>query len=90
AVSRDDKTVFVTNQDDETLSVIDTLSFKTIKQIKVGDRSEGVAMLPNGKQIYVVNWGDDNLSVIDSRSLEVTGTIDTGQGCRAFGRFIVE
>ena len=57
ALSNDGQWLFVTNQDDATVSVIETKSFNVIKTIDVGDKAEGIAMLPNGKQIYVVNWG---------------------------------
>ena len=39
---------------------------------------------------YAECRGDDNVSVINAKSLKVTGTINTGEGCRAFGQFIVK
>jgi len=80
--------LFVTNQDDGTVSVIDTESLKSVAVIPVGDKPEGISTHPDGQHVYVANWFDNNVSVIDTKSLKVINTIATGEGSRAFGEFI--
>jgi YVTN family beta-propeller protein len=78
----------VTNQDDSTVSVLDTATLKSVAVIEVGDKPEGITTHPNGQQVYVANWFDNNVSVIDVKTLKVINTINTGEGPRAFGEFI--
>ncbi len=46
-------------------------------------------MGPDGKYVYTANWFDGTLSVIDVKKRAVIDTIKTGEGSRAFGRFII-
>ena len=81
--------LFVTNQDDSSVSVIDTGTLKQIAVIEVGDKPEGISTHPDDQHIYVANWFDNNVSVIDAKTLEVVDTITTGEGSRAFGQFFL-
>jgi YVTN family beta-propeller protein len=83
-----DSVLFVTNQDDSTVSAIDTSTLKSLSIIEVGDKPEGISTHPDGRFVYVANWFDNNVSVIDAQSLKVVKTINTGEGSRAFGEFI--
>ncbi|MDQ7073433.1 MAG: cytochrome D1 domain-containing protein [Gammaproteobacteria bacterium] len=78
----------MTNQDDSTLSIIDTLNPSIIGTVDVGDSPEGVDITPDGKYIYVANWGDGSISIINADTLIVEKTLQTGKGSRAFGKFI--
>ncbi|CAG1022831.1 PE-PGRS family protein PE_PGRS18 [Methylococcales bacterium] len=80
--------LFVTNQYDASVSVIDTKDLKPVATIKVGEYPEGIATHPDGKQVYVANWMGNSVSVIDASELKVVNTIPTGDGSRAFGEFI--
>jgi YVTN family beta-propeller protein len=88
ALALDDSLLFVTNQDDSTVSVIDTKTLKSLAVIDVGDKPEGISTHPDGASVYVANWFDNNVSVIDAKTLKVIQTISTGEGSRAFGEFI--
>ena len=88
ALNRDDSRLFVTNQDDGTVAVVDTRERRLIKTITVGDKPEGISADQQAERIYVANWLDSTVSVIDSRLLEVVNTLKTGEGSRAFGEFI--
>jgi YVTN family beta-propeller protein len=85
-----DTLLFVTNQDDTTVSVIDTQTLTEIKQIEVGEKPEGISTHPDGERVYVANWYDGTVTVIDAKTLTVVTTIKTGDGSRAFGQFITE
>jgi YVTN family beta-propeller protein len=80
--------LFVTNQDDSTVSVVDTQSLKQIAVLNVGDKPEGISTHTDDQHVYVANWLDNNVSVIDANTLKVVNTIATGEGSRAFGEFI--
>jgi YVTN family beta-propeller protein len=80
----------VTNQDDETVSVINTATLEVIAVIEVGEKPEGISTHPDDQHVYVANWLDSTVSVIDAKSLSVVNTIETGEGSRAFGLFILE
>jgi YVTN family beta-propeller protein len=73
AVTSDEADIYVTNNTENTLSVIGTSSnVKTA--ISVGAGPLGVALSPLQDYIYITNNGDDSLSIItaDTRKLFVT------------------
>jgi YVTN family beta-propeller protein len=82
-----DTRLFVTNQDDGSVSVIDTETLKEIALIEVGNKPEGISTHPDDRHVYVANWFDSTVSVIDGKTLKVVDTIKTGEGSRAFGLF---
>jgi YVTN family beta-propeller protein len=82
------KLLFVTNQDDSTVSVIDTKTLTEIKQIEVGEKPEGISTSTDDRHVYVANWFDGTVSVIDAQTLSVVKTISVADGSRAFGDFI--
>jgi YVTN family beta-propeller protein len=79
---------FVTDQYGGTVTVFDTLSFKVVKTIPVGDYPEGIAADPGGKAVFVACWEANTLERIDTETLEVTGRAEVGNGPRAFGLFL--
>ena len=87
-LAQNDSRLFVSNQEDSSVSVIDTAELKEIALIPVGDHPEGISTHPDDRQVYVANWFDGTVTIIDAKSLKVTNTIKTGEGSRAFGQFI--
>ncbi len=79
---------FVTNQYDDSISVFDASTFATVAVIPVGGYPEGIDTTADGHRIVVANWDANTLSVIDARTLKVIGEVETGDGPRAFGRFL--
>ena len=88
ALALNESRLFVTNQDDSSISVVDTQSLKEIKQIEVGDKPEGISTSLDDRHVYVANWFDGTVSVVDAKSLMLIKTIISGEGSRAFGDFI--
>ena len=80
--------MYVTNQDDSTVSIIETVNHAVIDTIDVGDSPEGIDITPDGNLVYVVNWSDGTVSIIDTNTHQVNNTIKVGKGSRAFGQFI--
>ncbi len=79
---------FVTNQGDNSVSVIDTELGQVIHVTPVGEYPEGILVAPDGRRVYVANWFSDELLILNAREFEVIGRIPTGNGPRAFGIFI--
>jgi YVTN family beta-propeller protein len=69
---------YVTNGNDNTVSVIDTASNTVVATVAVGACSRGVAITPNGTRAYVTNLCSDSVSVIDTSSNTVVATVVLG------------
>ncbi len=67
---------YVTNHDDDSVSVVDKDGETTISN--VGDGPTGVAVTPAGDYVYVANTFSDTVSVIDTAENEVVDTISVG------------
>src|SRR5215510_7569776 len=57
---------YVTNSNDNTVSVIDTTTNTVIATVPVGEHPLGVAVTPNGAFAYVANESSNSVSVIDT------------------------
>jgi YVTN family beta-propeller protein len=67
AFSPNGKKAYVTNYEDETLSIINVASGEVTDTISVGAYPISVAFSPKGKKAYVANAGDNRVSVIKIR-----------------------
>jgi len=73
-------TAYVTNIDDDTVSVIDEASSAVTGTIGVGGGPFAVAVDPAVHTAYVTNGGNGTVSVIDETTGAVTSTIAVGAG----------
>jgi YVTN family beta-propeller protein len=74
AVSTSANGIYVTNNGNGTVSVLDTSSNVFITNIRVGFGPKGVAMNSSGSTAYVANSGSNNVSVIDTSTNSVIGS----------------
>jgi YVTN family beta-propeller protein len=88
AVTPDGRTVYVTNETDNTVSVIAAASNTVTATIAVGKSPVGVAVTPGGSTVYVTNRVDNTVSMIAAATNTVTATIPVGEIPVAFGVFI--
>ena len=66
---------YVTNQDADTVSVIDTATNAVVgSAIPVGDNPFGIAITPDGTKAYVTNFNPGTVSVIDTATNAVVGS----------------
>ncbi|MDT7787059.1 MAG: hypothetical protein QOF58_5478 [Pseudonocardiales bacterium] len=75
AVAFDGTRGYVTNSNDNKLTVIDTPTNSVDASIPVGDHPAGVAVAPGGGFVYVTNYFGSSVSVVDTATLTVTATI---------------
>src|SRR5215469_5447930 len=73
AVSPDGTRVYVADEGDQAVAVVNAVTDKLIGTIHLGDAPFGLVVSPDGTQLYV---GDDtSVKVIDTGTNLVTGTI---------------
>jgi len=82
AVNPSTNMVYVTNNRDSTVSVINGNTNKVTAVIQVGGAPFGVAVNPNTNTIYVTNNSDGTVSVINGNSNTVTATVPVGLSAR--------
>ena len=75
ATSQAQTRAYVTNQLDNTVSVIDTATNTVLATIPVGAVPVGVAITPDGTRAYVTNAGDNTVLVIDTATNTVVASI---------------
>ena len=81
--------MYVTNQAEDTVHVIDTTTNEVIGEIPVGDAPTGIALDSVNGQMYVTNQHDNTVHVIDINNGEPGETanllVTPGVFCYAFG-----
>ena len=79
--------VYVVNQGDGTISVLDPAGNTVIATIPIGQFPTGIAASPGGRQVYVGNAGSNTVSVIDTASNTVVANVaipcNSGNASRA-------
>lgn len=78
ALTRDGKTLFVTNLATGRLSLIDTTKGEAVASVYTGNRCHSVALSNDERHLWVVNIGDNNISIVDVKRLRILGTIPVG------------
>lgn len=71
--------LYVTNDVEDTVSVIDLSLKKTIATIKVGSEPHGIATTRDGKYVYVANRGGSTFSVIDASRKAIIAVKEVGR-----------
>ena len=71
-------TIYVSNEKDNTISVIDGDSLELIDTIEVGERPRGIVLGNDGKYLYICASDDDRIEVLDLQSKQITHTLPSG------------
>jgi YVTN family beta-propeller protein len=69
---------YVTNNQSNNVSVIDTATNTVTATIPVGKQPSGIALSPDGSRVYVMNTGENTISVVDTAANKVASTIVLG------------
>ena len=72
-LSRDGKSIYISNEDVKTASVIDIAAARVAHIIPVGREPEGVTTTPDGRRFYVTCEAGGDIFVIDTGTYEVAG-----------------
>jgi YVTN family beta-propeller protein len=77
-LSRDGRQLFVTDEDDARLTVLDPRRGTVLARIRVGREPEGVRASADGRWVLVTSEDDNSVSVIDAHSHVVRRTVAVG------------
>jgi PQQ-dependent catabolism-associated beta-propeller protein len=77
-VSRDGKTLYVSNEDAAKMTVVDLVTGKIKKTVDVGHEPEGVTLRPDGKVVYVTSEQDNLVVAIATDTFKVLAQMPTG------------
>jgi YVTN family beta-propeller protein len=83
AVDPATNTIYVTNQDGSSVSVLNGKTGTVTATVGVGSSPEGIAVDPATHTVYVANEGSDSVSVINGATNTVTATIHVGSNAAA-------
>lgn len=78
ALAREFGKGFTSNGRENTVSVFDLQSLKTLNKIKVGNRPDAILYDPATKRVFTFNAGSQDATAIDAAKGEVVGSIPLG------------
>ena len=70
--------IFVSNEKDNTVTVLNADTLETVKTIKVARRPRGIVVSPDGKELFVAAGDGDIMDVIDTGTLEISRQLESG------------
>lgn len=82
-LTRDGRTLFVSNEDAATLSVVDVERRKIVATVPVGGEPEGVTLSPDNTTVWVTSEADSQVFVVDTRTLKVVAKVPVGSRPRS-------
>jgi YVTN family beta-propeller protein len=77
--------IYVSNQLDNTATVIDGRTHKVVATVRVGDSPAEMAVSPDRKSVYIANTGSDTVSVLNTADNTVAKTIALPHRSRPIG-----
>jgi len=66
---------YITNQQSNTVSVVNTITNTVVSTIPVGQAPTGAAASPDGTKVYITNQGDNSISVINTLTNKVISVL---------------
>ncbi|WP_198158346.1 YVTN family beta-propeller repeat protein [Enterovibrio coralii] len=70
--------LFISNERDNTVTVVDSKTFELLNTIETGRRPRGLITSPDGKFIYVCVGDDDAIDVVDVETMKVIRQLEPG------------
>jgi len=71
-------TAYVSNEKDNTLTVIDGESMEVTDTIDIGERPRGLALSKDNALLFICTSEEDHVEVMDLETLKVTHTLPSG------------
>ena len=78
----DAQTVFVSNEKDDTVSVIDVKTLEVVDTFEVGQRPRGITLSKDFSKLYVCASDDDRVEIYDTESYKKIGDFPIGAKIR--------
>lgn len=75
---------YVSNEKDNTLSVIDMNSLEVVDTIDVGQRPRGILMSKDNRLLYICASDDDTVQVLDLATRRIVDTLPSGEDPEQF------
>lgn len=82
-LSKDGKLIFVSNEDDAKVSIVDIAGGTTLASLPVGGEPEGVTTSPDGKVVYVTSEEDGTVTAVDVEARKPLRSFRTGRRPRS-------
>lgn len=79
AVTPDGRRAFTANIPEGTVSVLDLIAKRKIRDIQVGGNPEGIALTPDGRTLWVADLQGARVQAFDADSFERLAELPTGQ-----------
>ncbi len=76
--------IFVSNEGDDTVTVLDGETFETIRTVPTGQRPRDMRWNAGKTQLLIAASGDDRIEVLDVESLSIVGALDAGEDPEIF------
>ena len=77
-VAAEARTIYVSNEQGNTVSIVDGDSLELVQEVPVGERPRGIVLSPDGKFLYVCASEDDTVQILDTKTLEIVGDLPSG------------
>src|SRR5919206_2201882 len=77
-------TVYVTNEKDGTVSIIDSTTLEVVRTVKVGQRPRGVTLTKDHRWLLICASDDNAVQVYDARTMELVKSLPSGQDPELF------
>ncbi|MDQ0323294.1 PQQ-dependent catabolism-associated beta-propeller protein [Pararhizobium capsulatum DSM 1112] len=70
--------VYVSNEKDNTVTVVDSDTKEVVRTIEVGQRPRGITISHDGKFVYLCASDDDTIEIIDTATHAIVGSLPSG------------
>ena len=70
-------TAFISNEKDNTITVMDLATLKPLKTVPVGKRPRGMVLSPDGTELFICAGDDNRLEVMNTETFEITRKHET-------------
>src|SRR6185436_18860003 len=77
-------TVYVTNEKDGTVSIIDSAKLEVVRTVKVGQRPRGITLTKDHRWLLICSSDDNAVLVYDARTMELVKSLPSGQDPELF------
>src|SRR5512132_930861 len=72
------RTIYVSNEKGNSISIVDADKLELVQEIKVGQRPRGIVLSKDGKFLYICASDDDTIQILDTASLKLVGELPSG------------